>query len=77
MKTHVIYMKLLKVCFMKLILSHEVTSGSDITPCNQIEKPLVVYRFSGNVMRSIIMLHKIRENLGVFTTKMQFFSVLL
>ena len=30
-------------------LSHEVASGSDITPCNKIDKPLVFYRFS-NVM---------------------------
>ena len=27
-------------------LSHDVASGSDITPCNKIDKPLVVYRFS-------------------------------
>ena len=26
--------------------SHDVTSGSDKTPCNKIDKPLVVYRFS-------------------------------
>ena len=26
-------------------LSHDVGSGSDITPCNKIDKPLVVYRF--------------------------------
>ena len=28
------------------ILSHDVAPGSDITPCNKIDKPLVVYRFS-------------------------------
>ena len=27
-------------------LSNDVASGSDITPCNKIDKPLVVYRFS-------------------------------
>ena len=27
-------------------LSNYVASGSDITPCNKIDKPLVVYRFS-------------------------------
>ena len=27
-------------------LSHDVASGSDITQCNKIDKPLVVYRFS-------------------------------
>ena len=26
-------------------LSNDVTPGSDITPCNKINKPLVVYRF--------------------------------
>ena len=35
-------------------LSHDVTSGSDITLCNKINQPLVVYRFSGKVMTSII-----------------------
>ena len=48
-----------------LILSYDITSwsesydavsGSEITPCNKIDKPLVVYRFSGNVMMSITML---------------------
>ena len=26
-------------------LSHDVTSGSDIKPCNKINKPLLIYRF--------------------------------
>ena len=30
-------------------LLHDITSGSDITPCNKIDKTQVVYRFSGNV----------------------------
>ena len=38
------------------ILSYDVASGSEITPCNKIVKPLVVYRFTGNVMTSIITL---------------------
>ena len=29
----------------KSILSYDVASGSEITPCNKIVKPLVVYRF--------------------------------
>ena len=29
-----------------LRLSHDAASGSDITPCNKIDIPLVVYRFS-------------------------------
>ena len=28
------------------VLSHDVASGSDIMPCNEIDKPQVVYRFS-------------------------------
>ena len=45
--------------FLKMlysISSYDIASGSEITPCNKINKPLVVYRFSGNVMTSIIML---------------------
>ena len=34
------------------ILSYDVASGSEITPCNKIDKQLVVYRFRGNVMTS-------------------------
>ena len=37
-------------------LSYDVASGSEITPCNKICKPLVVYRFTGNVMTSITTL---------------------
>ena len=40
----------------KSILSYNVASGSVITPCNKIDKPLVVYRFSGMVMTSITTL---------------------
>ena len=39
------------------LLSYDVASGSEITPCNKICKPLVVYRFTGNVMMSITTLH--------------------
>ena len=43
--------------FQKEYLSYyDVASGSEITPCNKICKPLVVYRFSGNVMTSITTL---------------------
>ena len=34
-------------------LLYDVASGSKITPCNKIDKPLVVYRFLGNVMTSL------------------------
>ena len=40
----------------KMNLSYDVASGSEITPCNKIDKPLVVYRFTGNVMTSITTL---------------------
>ena len=38
------------------VLSHDVASGSDVTLCNKIDKPLVVYRFTGNDMTSITTL---------------------
>ena len=37
-------------------LSYDVASESVITPCNNIDKPLVVYRFTVNVMTSITTL---------------------
>ena len=37
-------------------LSYDVASGSEITPCNKIDKSLVVYRFTGNAMTSITTL---------------------
>ena len=40
----------------ELALSYDVASGSEITPCNKIDKPLVVYIFTGNVMTSITTL---------------------
>ena len=39
-----------------LVLSYDVTPGSEIMLCNKIDKPKVVYRFSGNVMTSITTL---------------------
>ena len=41
---------------VKMYLSYDVASRSEITPCNKIDKPLVVYRFTGNVMTSITTL---------------------
>ena len=45
-------------CYKKELqkLSNDVTSESGITLCNKIDKPLGVYRFSGNVLTSIITL---------------------
>ena len=37
-------------------ISYDVVSGSEITPCNKIDRPQVVYRCSGNVMPSITTL---------------------
>ena len=37
-------------------LSYDAASGSEITPCNEIDKPLVVYRFTGSIMTSITTL---------------------
>ena len=42
-----------KTLSLEISLSYDVASGSEITPCNKIDKPLVVYRFTGNVMTSI------------------------
>ena len=36
-------------------LSYDVASGSEIPPCNKIDKPLVVYRFTGNVITFITL----------------------
>ena len=41
---------------VKQCLSYDVASESVITPCNKIDKLLVVYRFTGNVMTSITTL---------------------
>ena len=37
-------------------LSYDVVSGIEITPCIKVDKPQVVYRFSGNFMKSITTL---------------------
>ena len=37
-------------------LSYDVASGIEITPCKKIDKPLVVYRFTGNVITFITTL---------------------
>ena len=40
-----------------MFLSYDVAPGSEITPCNKIDKPIVIYRFTGNVMTSITTFH--------------------
>ena len=52
---HVMFSVNYMVCFYMStyhMTSHDVTSGSDITLCNKIDKPLMVYIFSENVMQS-------------------------
>ena len=46
-----------KLVIKKINLSYDITSGSDIMPCNKIDEKLLVYRFSENVMTSITKLH--------------------
>ena len=46
-----------KVWFMIIsFLSYDVAPGSEITPCFKINKPQMVYRFSGHIMMSITTL---------------------
>ena len=54
--TGIFYKQRIIVKLNKYFLSYDVASGSEITPCNKIDKPLVVYRFAGNVMTSIATL---------------------
>ena len=39
---------------MEITLSQDVASRSDITPCNKIDKPLVVYIFSNVTSRTYL-----------------------
>ena len=55
-----------------LYLSYDDASGSEITPCNKICKPLVVYRFTGNVITFITTLRTRRQNHNVFTPEIRF-----
>ena len=55
-------------------LSYDVASGSEITPCNKICKPLVVYRFTGNVITSITTLRTWWQNHNVLKPEMRFQS---
>ena len=43
----------MKANLPEIILPYAVESGSEISPCIKFDKPLVVYRFSGNNMTSI------------------------
>ena len=51
-----VLLSLLLLLLLLLLVSHDVASGSEITPCIKIDKALVVYSFTGNVMTSITTL---------------------
>ena len=53
------------------ILSHDVASCSDITPCNKIDKPLLVYRLDVVMLRYDVHYNR-WQNPEVFATKMRF-----
>ena len=48
---------------IKLALSYDLASWSEITPCNKIDKPLVVYRFTGNH-------YDVHSNVALIMTKL-------
>ena len=58
-------------------LSNGLTSGSEITPCNKINEPLVFYRLTGNVMTSILhnnIAYIMTKDYNNFTAEMRFQS---
>ena len=56
------------------MLSHDITSESDITPCNKVDKPLVFYRLIYVTLASILALRKRWQNLDIFMQKMRILS---
>ena len=48
------------------IITYDVASESESTPCNKIDKPLVVYTFSGNV-------NDVHNNVAYIITKLYLF----
>ena len=52
--------------WIKMSVYHDVAPGSKITPCNKIVTPLVVYRFSGNVMTSSITMLRYNDKIITF-----------
>ena len=47
---------------LDIYLSHDFESGSEIMPCNKIDKPRVVYKFLGNVMTFITSLRIVHND---------------
>ena len=48
--------KFVEFALFYYVLTYDVASGSEITPCNKICKPLVVYQFTENVVTFITTL---------------------
>ena len=57
------------VSVIHFVLSYDIPSGSEITPCIKIDKPPVFYRFWGNYEMKTITTSCIWQNLDVFTLK--------
>ena len=58
------------------LLSYDIASESKIPPCIKIDKPLVVYRFSGNVIKMTLLMPRIWQNPNIFTQKYNFKMIL-
>ena len=69
-------MRMLFYQFMDYVLSYDIASGSEITPCNKIDKPLVVYRCSENVMKSKTTMRTKLTTLYFLKAEMRFQSYL-
>ena len=52
------------VLFVNTYLSYDIASESEITPCNKIDKPQLVYRFTGNGKR-----YDVHNNVTYIMTK--------
>ena len=52
----------IEIDFLNVQLSYDIASGSEIGPCIKIDKPLVVYRFSGK-------LYDVHNNIAYIMTK--------
>ena len=59
------------------MLSYDVASGSEITSCNKIDKPLVVYRFFGKRYEITLLTSRIWQNTSVLRQKYEFKTILM
>ena len=58
-------------------VSYDIAPGSEIMSCNKIDKPLVVYRFLGNIMTSITTLRTHNDKIITFLYKKGDFKIIL